>query len=62
MPIAARTKFWLVNVLSRLGMEPLSDRLLEWQWTWFGEALFHETLEDGEYTYSYWDGRKTLEG
>jgi|688.fasta_scaffold1642655_1 hypothetical protein len=62
MPIAAHIKLWLINALSRLGMEPLSDWLMDWQWTWLGEVQFQETLEDGEYTYSYWDGRETLEG
>ena len=62
MPIAAHVKLWLINALSRLGLDSLSDRLMDWKWTWFGEVQFQVTLEDGDYTYSYWDGRETLEG
>lgn len=62
MPISARIKLWLINTLSRIGLDSLSDRLMDWQWTWLGEVQFQVTLEDGDYTYSYWDGRETLEG
>ena len=62
MPLVARIKIYLINALYLLGLESLSDWLMDWKWSWFGEVQFHETQEDGEYTYSYWDGRETLEG